>query len=222
MRPLPWSHSALGDFKNCPRSFHQKRVLKRFPPDDSEQIRWGNYVHKAFELRIAEQKPLPVDLKNFEPYMAKLEKRPGETYAERKIAFDKMAKPCSFFYPAVWYRGVIDFTNVHKDHALIVDYKTGKPHEKFDQLISNALHTFALYPEVETCEVRYFWTKTQSETKRNYTRDQIAEMWGRLIPDLRQYRDAFHSDTWQPRPSGLCNGWCPVTDCEFWKPKRKQ
>jgi hypothetical protein len=40
------------------------------------------------------------------------------------------------------------------------------------------------------------------------------------VPDLKQYATAFKTDVWQPRQSGLCNGWCPVTECEFWKPKR--
>ena len=37
-----------------------------------------------------------------------------------------------------------------------------------------------------------------------------------------QYAQAFKTDTWQPRPSGLCNGWCPVKTCEFWQPKRNK
>ena len=53
-------------------------------------------------------------------------------------------------------------------------------------------------------------------------RDQIDQLWAPFIGDLKQYMQAFREDIWQPRQSGLCNGWCPVTDCEFWKPKRNR
>jgi hypothetical protein len=45
-------------------------------------------------------------------------------------------------------------------------------------------------------------------------------LWSKFVPDLRQYMEAFKTETWQARPSGLCNGWCPVTECEHWKPKK--
>jgi hypothetical protein len=40
------------------------------------------------------------------------------------------------------------------------------------------------------------------------------------MPDIKQYQQAFVQDVWQARQSGLCHGWCPVTTCEYWKPKR--
>ena len=116
----------------------------------------------------------------------------------------------------------MDFTCVHNDKALIVDYKTGKPHNKHRQLATFALHTFAYYPEVNEVKTCYYWTQTKTMTPRVYTRADIASMWADLTPDLKQYAQAFKEDIWHPRQSGLCNGWCPVKDCEFWRPKRKR
>lgn len=220
MKPLAWSHSALDDFVNCPRAYFEKRVAKSVVEEPSEQILWGNEVHKAFELYVAEGKELPGTLTMHKEFIDGLEALPGESWAERKIAMSKELKPCGFFDKNVWFRGVIDYTKVHKDRALIVDYKTGKPHTKFKQLKLNALWIFAEYPEVSHVAVSYYWTKTKSTTDETYTRDQVPDLWRAFLPDLKQYREAFHTDVWQPRQSGLCNGWCPVRDCEFWKPRR--
>ena len=66
----------------------------------------------------------------------------------------------------------------------------------------------------------YYWTQTKTTNGMTITRDQIPAIWREFLPALKQYAEAYATDTWQPRQSGLCNGWCPVTDCEFWRPKR--
>lgn len=224
MKPMPWSHSALSDFVNCPKAFHAKRVEKSVKEEQSDQIIWGNKVHKAFEDRVhhGRQTPLPDYLAEHEPFMQELESLAGTTYVERKIALDTRRQPCGFFDKNVWMRGVVDVTNVHQDGALLVDYKTGKPHSKFGQLKLFALHTFAEFPQVDFVTVKFYWTKTLSESEDTYTRDQIPALWNEFASDLKQYVEAFKTNTWQPRPSGLCNGWCPVTNCEHWRPKRRR
>jgi len=214
----PWTFSKLSDFVNCPHSFHQKHVLKRFPYQETPETKKGNEVHKAFELRIANGTPLPRDLREHEPYLAKLEALPGENYAEREIALNKKGEPCGWMYPDVWHRGKIDFTNINGSRGKIVDYKTGKKRPKFEQLISNSIWIFTQYPEVDVIDACFYWTVDKTETPVVYKREQIPVLWGKLIPDLRQYRDAFHKDVWQKRPSGLCP-WCPVIECQHWRPK---
>jgi hypothetical protein len=222
MTPLPWSFTSLDTFTNCPRQYHAKYVLKTIKEPATEAMLWGTAVHKHFEDRQAVNTPLPVDLKHHEPYMVQLEEKPGVAFTEQKIALGTDLKPCNFFYRTPWYRGVIDYTKVHEESALIVDYKTGKPHQKFRQLMTFAIHTFAMYPDVKLVNAQFYWTQDRSVTKKVWGRADIAGMWKTLLPDLRQYKEAFATDTWQPRQSGLCNGWCPVTDCEFWKPKRSK
>ena len=221
MKPLPWSYTALEDFVNCPRSYYEKRVAKSVKEEKTEAIIWGEVVHKHFENRQAEGTPLPPELAEHEAFMQRLQDMPGEASTERKIALSRQAKPCGFFDKDVWYRGVIDYSKIDGDKALLVDYKTGKPHSKFQQLKLFALHTFAERPEVEIIEGTFYWTKTGTRTSEVYFRYKIDEMWKGFLPNLKQYAQAFKEDVWQPRPSGLCNGWCPVKDCEFWKPRRK-
>ena len=221
-KPLPWSYSALDDFINCPRAYSEKRVFKTVKEAQSEQMLYGNYVHKAFEDRIKSRKPLPPDLVQHEMFMQQLEGIQGELFTERRIALNNKAQPCGFFDKDTWFRGVIDFTAIKLTKALVVDYKTGKAHQKFAQLKLFALWLFAENPELEEVDCKFYWTKTKTTTGEKYYREQIPELWATFLPDLRQYVEAFKTDTWQPRQSGLCAGWCPVTDCEFWRPKRKK
>lgn len=221
MKPKAWSFSALDTFKTCPRQYEAKYVSKSIQEEKSEQMLWGERVHKAFELRQLDGTPLPAGLEVHEEYMQKLEALPGIHNVEQKIALNFKRQPCNFFGPDVWFRGIIDYIKVGSDGAYVIDYKTGKPHQKMDQLSLFALHTFALYPDTDLVHVRFYWTQTMTETRWAYTRDDIMPIWRKFIPDLKQYAEAFKTDTWQPRQSGLCNGWCPVKDCEFWKPRRK-
>lgn len=220
MKPLPWSHSSLDDFANCPHAYHEKRIAKRFKEEKSEQMIWGERVHKAFEDRIAHGVVLPQEVAVHEFYMKILEAMPGEKTTERKVALRRDLKPCGFFDEGVWFRGIIDFTVVHGNSARIIDYKTGRAHNKFQQLQLFALHTFAQYPQVDTVMGLFYWTTINSTTQETYTRDQVPAMWSKFIPGLKQYAEAFKTDVWQKRQSGLCSGWCSVTDCEFWKPRR--
>ena len=220
MTPKPWSYTALEDFVNCPRAFAEKRVFKSVIEPKSEQMLWGEHVHKVFEDRQADGVVLPVDLEHHEPFMQKLQDMPGILGVEQRIALNTAGQPCEFFGENVWYRGVIDYRKIDNRRAYILDHKTGKQHSKFGQLQLFALHTFAEYPEVQAIKAEYYWTQTESTTGEVYTRDMMPKLWGKFIPDLKQYRQAFIEDTWQPRQSGLCNGWCPVTGCEFWKPRR--
>ena len=226
MKPLPWSHTALEDFNNCPYSFYRKRVLKDIKEERGEAAVWGEQVHKAFELRQGEDKtPLPKELKEHEPFMGWLDEYTkavkGKVLVENKMALTRELKPCGFFDKGVWHRGVIDWLCLSKKLATVFDYKTGKPHNKHNQLKIFAIDVFYSYPQIETVRTAYHWTQTmKSGDAVVYDRRQLPELWQSITPTLKQYVEAFRNETWQKRQTGLCNGWCPVTDCEFWKPKR--
>jgi hypothetical protein len=222
VKPQPWSFSRLESFVNCPKQFASISVYKTHADEENEQSLWGHRVHKHFEEFVADGVALPRELEEHEEFLMKLMKLPGVRTTEEKIALGTDQQPCAYFADNVWYRGVIDFKAVAGTQALLIDYKTGKHHKKFKQLKAFALHTFASDPAINTVRAEYYWTKDRTKCGETYTRSQIGELWSEFLPDLRQYRDAFKTELWQPRPSGLCNGWCPVTDCEFWKPKRRK
>jgi RecB family exonuclease len=226
MRPLPWSPSALETFRNCPEQYHHRYVLKDLPPEErsAEQI-YGETAHEAFAARLRPRqtrKSLPPDLAAHEPLMLELAALPGWAFVEHKVALGKDAEPCEWDAADVWCRMIIDYLRVdpHGRRAWIVDYKTGRPHKKFNQLIIYALWTFRQFRYVDTIEATFYWTKTRAKTSRTWQVGEVDALWTELRGDLRQYRDAFRADVWQMRPSGLCAGWCPVVGCQHWKPKR--
>jgi hypothetical protein len=221
MRPAAWSYSSLADYKNCPKAFYEKRVVKSVQEVPTEQIIWGNKVHKAFELYCKDDIPLPDMLEKHRNVLNMLRTAGDVRHYEKKVALDLKLKPCGFFDKEVFFRGVIDYHNIQGCVVDVVDFKTGKQHGDFSQLKLFAIWIFAAYPEVWSVRVRYYWTPTGTFTGELYHRDGIAEMWADFTPDLRRYAKSFKQDIWPAKPSGLCNGWCPVTTCQHWKPKRK-
>lgn len=224
MKPLPWSPSALDTFRNCPEQYHHRYVLKDLPPEERsvEQV-YGERVHEAFADR---QRPkrvkLPPDLAAHEPFMLVLAAQAGNAYIEHKAALAKNLETCEWGDKNVWCRMIIDYLKVDakERHAWIVDYKTGKAHKKFNQLIIYALWAFQEFGYFDTIDVMFYWTKDRTTSVKRWDRDDVPKLWGELVGDLRQYKEAFRSDVWQMRPSGLCNGWCPVIGCKYWRPKR--
>ena len=224
MKPLPWSPSALDTFANCPEQYHHRYVLKDLPEEErsAEQI-YGEQVHEAFaERQRPKRKKLPPLLMTHEPFMAKLEAQPGHPYIEHKAALAKNLETCGWGDKNVWCRMIIDYLRVDakERYATIVDYKTGRPHKKFRQLIIYALWVFQEFRYVDTITVVFYWTKDRTQTGETWGREEVPALWSELVGDLQQYREAFRSDVWQMRPSGLCNGWCPVIGCKYWRPKR--
>jgi hypothetical protein len=216
MKPKPWSHSALDQFKNCPRAYHAHRVEKSIPYVEGPEAAYGNIVHKHFEDRLRHGLVLPSDLQSHELYLARLEALPGVGEAEQEIALNRSGQPCGYWDADVWYRGKVDYLKVHLDMARVYDWKTGKPHQKLLQLYEYALWTFLKHPAVTKVYAEYYWTKAPSTpTGVTVMRTQIPEIWAMLIPDLKQMVEAYATDIWQPRPSGLCKRHCAVSDCEF-------
>jgi len=224
MRPLPWSPSALETFKNCPSQYEHRYVLKDLPPEErSDEQVYGEYVHEAFANRLRPiRQPLPPDVKAHEPFMQELAAQEGWAFVEHKAALAKTAESCEWSDKDVWCRMIIDYLRVdaRERHATIVDHKTGKPHQKFNQLVIYALWTFQEFSYVDEIEVMFYWTKNRTTTRKTWKREQANQLWKELAGDLRQYRDAFRTGIWQVRPSGLCGGWCPVVGCKYWRPKR--
>lgn len=223
-RPAPFSFSSLDTFNNCPSQYYHKYVLKDVKEERSIQMIEGENVHKAFESYIndPEVNPLPEQLKQHQPKLDNLLSRDGIFWCEERVGLDKKLQPCRWDDPDILWRGIIDFRLVHNTErsALLADYKTGKPHQKWVQLGMFAIHTFALFPSVDLINAQFYWTKTMDTTKKVWSRADIESIWALFTGDLMQYKNAWKTNVWQERPSGLCRGWCPVKTCQHWQPRR--
>lgn len=228
MEPKAWSISSLQDFTNCPKAFYEKRIAKSVvdPPNDAGV--WGDYVHKEFEKYLKSESlthavpphTLPDDLSQYEDYLNSIVAIPGGLYTERKYAINTNFEPCDFFADDVWCRGIIDVLVLNGNTARIIDHKTGKRKPGSLQLQLNALLVFIHHPEVQVVEAAYFWLKDKKFDPESFVRTDYAKLWNDFLPMLRPYLVSHQREMFPPRPSGLCNGWCPVQTCEYWKPKR--
>lgn len=223
MKPLAWSHSALDAFENCPKQYHETKVLKRWPFVETREMIWGREVHKHFENYLLYGTALPNDLLMHQTFLADFKAQPGELAGEEKIALDTKLQSCAYFGKDVWYRGQVDARkrDLSRGFSHILDHKTGRVKNDFSQLKGFALYEFLTQPEIHTVKVEFYWTQIRGANGETYTREQVPELWELFRPRLGRYADAFLNEVFPPKQSGLCAGWCPVTDCEFWRPKRK-
>ena len=112
-----------------------------------------------------------------------------------------------------------DHTFLCGEH-MVPTHNTGKRKVGSKQLKLFALMVFLHHPEVMSVKTGFVWLKEGVSDYETYTRDQEADLWQEFVGDLARYNAAFKQDMWIPRKSGLCRGWCPVTSCEFWEPKK--
>jgi len=233
MKPKAWSHSALSQFNNCPRQYHEVKVLKSVVEPQGEAMVWGNRVHETMEFYLkvdpvvrsevmiaGGRVDLPPEFEVYRPYLDAILLIPGTMYVEHEMSLDTNLVPCEKFADNVFVRGIVDVLHVDGHIARAMDHKTGKRKQDSKQMKLMALLIFAHFPQVQEIKVGFFWLKTGDKDTEKFTRADIPAIWQEFLPEIAQWKKAFATDTWQPRQSGLCHGWCPVTSCEFWKPKR--
>lgn len=220
-QPKPWSFSALDQFENCPKQYLEERVLKTVPYVEGEEAKWGKYVHKQFENRIVHGSPLVAELAMHEEPLAEFCNAGGTLAGEERIALDFDLMPCKYFGdPRVWYRGQIDARRRNGRLTHILDHKTGKVKNDFRQLKLFAFHEFRANPECEEVRAEYYWTQIRGSQGETYYRHQMWDLMREFLPSLKRFAEAFESGIFTTKPSGLCGGWCGVTTCEYWRPKR--
>ena len=212
---LKWSHSGLKDFENCPRRYHEVKVLKKYPMPDTEQIRYGKELHKAAEDYVRDNVPLPEQFLFVKPTIDALLTKPGRRYPELEMALTEDLNPCSFGAEEYWVRGIVDLLIINGDSAHIVDYKTGSAkYPDVKQLRLMSLMTYAHFPQVNHIKAGLLFVAHNTFIDEEYKRDQVSSMWEDFIPELERLRLSYEQNRWPENPNPLC-GWCPVTTCQF-------
>ncbi len=217
MQPIKWSYSSMKDYVNCPRQYHEVKVLKRFTKAPTQQMLYGTAVHTALENYVKDGTPLAKNYQQYAKQLDPLREMPGEKYPEHRMALTVTREPCTFGAADYWVRGIADLLVVDGAQGYIVDYKTGSskyPDPKQLQLM--ALMTFAHFPEVEHIKAGLLFVVHEHFVTSEYQRDKIDDLWRDFVPPLERMRLSHERNEWQANPSPLCR-WCPVTSCEFHK-----
>lgn len=211
-------------FSTCPRQYQAKYITKEVEFKPTPESLYGDEVHDALEVAIKQNSDLPPRFAHYQSFLDWVRARPGTIVAEGKVAVDAQWNPTGFFSPDARWRGKVDV--VARDEvsaeSLIFDWKTGKRRDKPDQLHMYATFELSTYPSVGAVRAGFVWLKDQVVSPPTvYSRDNLRSMQAEWDYRAETLDYAAEVDKFPPRPSGLCNGWCDVTDCKFWKPKRR-
>lgn len=215
MKPPAWSFSALNAFLTCPRQYEAVKVSKRFEETKSDATLWGTYFHEVAERYLKDEAPLPEEFEQYRAYLDKYKNTFGKLAVELKLGITRTLEPCDFHAPNVWCRGIVDVLAQIDNIAIVVDHKTGKRKPDSKQLKLFALLVFAHFPKTKMCLTKFEWIKSGESDISTFMRAEIPALWGDFVPELKLFAEAFKTETFTPKQSGLCKAHCPVSDCEF-------
>ena len=219
-----WSYSSIKTFDQCPKKYFHLKVVKDVEDAPGPEAVYGTEVHLAAELFIRDGVPIPEKYAYIRPIVERLAAFPGDKHCELKLGVERTDDgyvPCSFFGKQVWYRGIIDLLIVNGPKAYLIDYKTGKNAKYADtkQLDLMAGAVFAHFPEVQTIKAGLIYVVSDEVPKKDYRRGE-GDSLSVFSSQLDRLDAAHESGVWNAKSGPLC-GWCPVTSCEHWKPRRK-
>jgi len=216
-KPFAWSYSKLKNFESCPKRHWHIDIAKDIREEESEQLTWGNLVHKSAAKRISLGSPLPPGMASagdLEKWCERLLTGPGLILVEQKLAITKDFTPCEWFATEAWYRGIADVLKVNDDVALAIDWKTGKILEDPVQLALMAACIFAHHPSVQKIRTEFVWLKVGGVSSReDFDRSSMPTVWRNIWHRIEALELAYKSVTYPPRPGSLCRKWCPVNVC---------
>lgn len=226
-KPFSWSFTALTNFEGCPRRYAEEKFYCRTVWVDTPQIIWGNRVHKAAEDAVKDKKVTDLEalapVQKYVDAFLKQRKLGAEVLAEMEIALDRNMKPVSWFAKTAWFRVKLDVTVIKamasgETQANLYDYKSGKVKDDPDQLKICAAALSIIRPEISLFIPKFIWTKDQIVTGcAEIVKEEIPGIWEGILGRVKRMEQAWVSENFPARPSGLCP-WCAVYDsCEYAK-----
>lgn len=213
-KPFAWSYSKLKNYETCPkRSWHIDHA-KDIKEEESEQLLYGNTLHKVLAEAISGKAPLPGHFKHLQPWVDKITASGnGTILVEQQLAITKDFGPTDWFGKDAWYRGIADVIKIVGPVAAVLDWKTGKILEDGVQLALMAACVFAHHPEIQKIRTEFIWLKEDAVTRADFSRDDMAKVWAGVLPRVQSLEDAIKGANFPPKPGYLCRKWCPITHC---------
>lgn len=209
-KPLILSHSFLSTFEKCPKQAWHRYIARDVPYVETEAIKYGNDVHKAFELRINENSPMPEYLSSYESLVEALG---PSCFAELELGVTEEGKPTSFTATNCFMRGKVDVLKIDENKGFILDWKTGRKWEDPSELQRHAILIHAHFPQLEELSGAYMWLKEMrlgkvynllKSTDLTFSKAKATKL---RVDDLLD-----GGEEWAATPNKLCP-WCPVETC---------
>jgi len=212
-KPFAWSYSVLDMYNTCPKKYYHIKVAKDAKDSDSAFSGEGKKIHDAVYKRVTEGIPLPLPMRPFEKTVGTYAMLPGEKHGELRLALNEKLEPVDFFDRDAWVRAVVDYLVVDDDKALIVDWKTGKIKDGFEQLKLTAAVLSRYMPEINKFTLAYVWLKQGGKaTSIKMEKKHMKEVWIDNYASVKEIKHALKTTTFPANENPLCR-WCPVMQC---------
>lgn len=213
----PWSYSRLHGFEDCPRRWYETEILKKWPKEETPQLKWGNDAHAAL-AKALQGEPLPTRFQILQKWVNKVQQAPGELLVEDdcRWAITKHFLPTTWFSKTVWLRCVADAVKLNGDVATVVDWKAGKS-DNVDpvQLLLTSLMMFVQFPQLQYIRGDFIWLQEDHITQQGLYRFECADAWANILPRVHKFHRAMAAKEFPPTPNRFCKRYCPVKTCEF-------
>jgi len=215
--PVPFSYSKVKAFEQCGFQYHKEKVLRLYPKEDTEAMRYGIDFHQACEDYIKEDVPFPKKYNFFKPTLDALAAIKGIKFCEYKMGVKDDLNACGFKNPDVYWRGISDLSIINNELAWAFDYKTGSKkslaYADTGQIELMALGTFAHFPVVQKVKGALIYSVANKIIKETYTREDIPKLWMKWLNKFETMQAAYDNDVWNQNQSGLCYKHCQVLSC---------
>lgn len=222
--PKAHSHSSLNQFHTCPYQYYRDRVVKDIPREQGEAALWGEYVHTALEEFVRDGTVLPSNVAHLQGTADKIAALSGDKICEAELAIDAHWLPVAWSDPTVWFRAKVDVLVQRKEtrEVMVLDYKTGSSkYGTHGQEERYAAMVMVHYPWCDEVKLRWMYLKDDVVKRFSFRRADFDAVCSTITEPVREINTAYDRDHWEKKPSGLCNGWCGVKDCDWWRPKRQ-
>ena len=208
-RKYKHSPSAISCFKTCPRQFQEKYLNGNYRDYSSPAMQRGTLIHSNIENYLTQSEELIVDIQYLKPFLDKIKNSPGEVLVEQKLAIDRDGVACDYKSEDAYLRSISDCIIINDDTKSIrvIDWKTGKQRNYAYQAdaIVKCLRGIPKYKDYNIKVLFYFVDLNLHDVYEYKDIDTI----------LNKIDVCIQEDNFEPTPSGLCLGWCPVKTCKF-------
>jgi hypothetical protein len=139
----------------------------------------------------------------------------GELLVEKELVLNDNLTPTGWWDADAWIRSKLDVLVIKGNHAVVMDWKTGKRKPDFFQMQMFAVQVFKHYPEVQHVKTSLVWLKDMSMDSEKYTRLDANPLWAEIMKRIQRIHTSLEHDNWPAKPSGLCR-FCPARhDCDY-------
>lgn len=213
-KSFAWSYSKLKNFETCPKRYYNVDVAKLVKEEESEQLAYGNTLHKVIAEAIAGKAALPKHFAHLQPWVDKVTAGGNaKILVEQQLAIRADFTATEWFGKDAWYRGIADVIKIVGPVAVVLDWKTGKILEDGVQLALMAQCVFAHHPEIQKIRTEFVWLKEDATTRADFAREDMVKVWAGLLPRVQTLEAAHKAAEFPPKPGYLCRKWCPVESC---------